>query len=74
MVSWVQTDLPRLCNTNAAPIMVRQREGEVLVVPAMWTHAVVNLAPTLAFSAQMGTPRLSAGGAAILAEALHQEL
>ena len=43
------------------PLRCVQRAGEVLLLPPLWGHATVNLAPALGFAAELAVPHVKSG-------------
>eukprot|EP01065_Artemidia_motanka_P030345 TRINITY_DN36361_c0_g1_i1.p1 TRINITY_DN36361_c0_g1~~TRINITY_DN36361_c0_g1_i1.p1 ORF type:complete len:642 (+),score=133.99 TRINITY_DN36361_c0_g1_i1:47-1927(+) len=62
----VWADLLRHDTGGSAPIVLVQLAGEIVFVPAGWGHAIVNLADSAGFSAQLAT---KADTMAVFAEA-----
>ena len=54
MQEWVEHDKHRL---PLAPLECVQEAGEVVVVPAGWHHATLNLAESVGLAVELGPPR-----------------
>lgn len=52
--AWIHDDLDEIRTTKWAPIEFVQYAGEVVYVPDQWHHMVVNIAPVIGTSAQLG--------------------
>ena len=53
VLEWVEDELPGLARRGFRPLECAQQSGDVLVVPELWGHAVLNVRTSIAIATEV---------------------